>query len=313
MPKAALPFRELENIPGLRVLRDRPVKDLTTFRIGGPARLMLVPQDVAALETCLGVLERCGVPFRILGRGSNLLVSDRGVGVVLSLESLSGVRLHAVDRQGPSGGSDPGASVLVEAGAGCGLRRLVSWSACRGLGGLEGLAGIPASVGGAFFMNAGAGNVSFGGLVEEVLLTAPSGSAWLDAKEFEFSYRRTTVPEGAVVTAVRLRLKASSPVWQRKLIAEVMKRRVSSQPLGRASAGCIFRNFPDMPAGKLIDQCALKGIRRGNAQVSSVHANFIVNRGGATFGDVAGLIEKVQEEVFRKTGRELEPEVRYWN
>ncbi len=307
MRKAALPFRELENIEGLCVLRDRPVKDLTTFRIGGPARLLLVPRGLAALEQCLGVLHGCGVPFHILGRGSNLLVSDNGVGAVLSLASLSDMSVRPVDPDGSSAGS-----VIVEAGAGCGLRRLVAWSASRGLTGLEGLAGIPASIGGAFFMNAGAGSASFGRLVNEVLLTSPGGSSWVAAEEFAFSYRHATVPEGAVVTAVRLRLKVSSPALQRRRIAEVMKRRVSTQPLGNASAGCIFRNFPDIPAGKLIDRCGLKGARLGNAEVSSVHANFIINRGGATFSDVAGLVEKVREEVFRNTGRELETEVRYW-
>ncbi len=280
---------------------------LTTFRIGGPARTLIAPRTLDALEKCLEFLEKTGRRFRIIGRGSNLLVSDRGVDTVLSLEGFSDIKGESVC---DSSGED---SSTVTAGAGCGLRQLVAWCASKGIGGLEGLAGIPASVGGALFMNAGAGQVCFGDLVQEILLTSARGSYWTSGQDMRFGYRKALVPENCVVSAVRLRLRAVSPCSMRQSITSVMKKRVASQPVGQASAGCIFRNFSDAPAGLLIDRCGLKGLKRGGAMVSTIHANFIVNTGSALCRDVQELIEDIRRRVHEETGRMLQTEIRVWH
>ncbi len=278
---------------------------LTTFRIGGPAATMLIPRTLAGLEKCMDRLEATGRRYFVLGRGSNLLVSDSGVETVLSLQEF-----FAVDSQLYPHGAN---RVMVTAWAGCGLRQLVAWCARRGLGGIEGLAGIPASVGGALFMNAGASGVSFGDFVQEVLLTSSRGSAWVDRDSLRFGYRRTRLPENCIISAVRLKLDVVSPSVMKKNIVSVIRKRAASQPIGLASAGCVFKNFDDEPAGLVIDMCGLKGLRQGGAMVSPVHANFIVNTGGASSSDVLGLIETVRRRVFDETGRILKQEIRVWH
>ncbi len=278
---------------------------LTTFRIGGPATTMLIPRTLAGLEKCLERLEATGRRYFVLGRGSNLLVSDAGVKTVLSLQEFAAVESQSA--------SDRANSVIVTAGAGCGLRQLIAWCARRGLGGLEGLAGIPASVGGALFMNAGASGVSFGDFVQAVLITTSAGSSWADRDSLKFGYRRTCLPANSIVSAVRLKLYAVSPATMKRDIVSVVRRRAASQPIGSASAGCVFKNFDDVPAGLVIDRCGLKGLRQGGAMVSPVHANFIVNTGGASSSDVLGLIETVRRRVFEETGRILKQEVCVWH
>jgi len=302
-------LKELEQRDDVLIKRQVPMSGLTTFRIGGPARIVVAPRTVEAIEKCLERLNKTGRRFHVLGRGSNVLVSDHGVDTVLSLQSFSGFRVSAASVA--VGSSEK--IFTVTAGAGSGLRQLVAWCASRGIGGLEGLAGIPASIGGALCMNAGAGGVSFGDFVQEILLTSPRGSYWAGAGEMRFGYRKTRIPENCVVSAVRLRLRAVPPHTMRQNIASVMKMRAASQPLGKASAGCIFRNFNDAPAGLLIDKCGLKGLRRGGAMVSAVHANFIVNTGGASCSDVQELIEDIRMRVSVETGRTLHPEIRIWH
>ena len=302
-------MRELEQRHDIAIARQVPMARLTTFRIGGPAAMVAVPRTLDALEKCLAWFEKTGRRFRIIGRGSNLLVSDRGVDTVLSLQGFSDIEFSPAcvpDKEGKD-------AFTVTAGAGAGLRQLVAWCASRGLGGLEGLAGIPASVGGALFMNAGAGGLCFGDLVQEILLTSSRGSYWAAGREISFGYRQTKIPEKCVISAVRLRLRAVAPHSMRQSITTVMKRRTASQPLGQASAGCIFRNCSDAPAGLLIDRCGLKGLRRGAAMVSPVHANFIVNTGGASCRDVERLIEDVRFRVHEETGRMLDTEIRIWH
>ncbi len=298
-------LRELERRHDVVVASQVPMARVTTFRIGGPAATMLIPRTLAGLEKCLERLEATGRRYFVLGRGSNLLVSDSGVETVLSLREFSAVESQPY----PSDAN----SVIVTAGAGCGLRQLVAWCARRGLGGIEGLAGIPASVGGALFMNAGASGVSFGDLVQEVLLTSSQGSSWVGRDGLRFGYRKTGLPEECIISAVRLRLYVVSPSATKKNIVSVIRRRAASQPIGLASAGCVFKNFDDEPAGLVIDRCGLKGLRQGGAIVSPVHANFIVNTGGASSRDVLGLIERVRRRVFEETGRMLCQEVRVWH
>ncbi len=290
-------LRESE-IEDVEVRQDVPLSGLTTFRIGGPARTMLLPRTVSGLERCLKTFGHEDI--FCIGRGSNLLVSDNGVDTVLSLARLNGIEFH----EGAHG------KVVLTVEAGAGLRQLVTFCARLGFQGLEALAGIPASIGGALFMNAGAGGVSFCGLATEVLIVTSGGAGWIPASELEAAYRSGGVPEGSVVAAVRLVLQRGSEAESRKKIREVMKRRAATQPLGAASAGCVFRNFPDTPAGLVIDRCGLKGVSCGDAEVSAKHANFIVNRRSATYSHVMRLIDMVRERVMKETGRHLELEIR---
>ncbi len=292
----------LKTTDNIMVLHDQPMSGLTTFRIGGCARTMLLPNNVTGLEECLKHLSGTGKEFYCLGKGSNLLVSDQGVETVLSLERLCQVDILEKRDE-----------VIISAGAGTSLRRLVAICARRGISGLEALAGIPASVGGAVFMNAGASGVSFSTFLQEVLVVSARGSGWIAASELETGYRNGGLPPGAVAAWVKLKLKKDTPQEVRKRATSILKKRALSQPVGAASAGCVFRNFHDAPAGKIIDRCGLKGMRRGGAMVSPVHANFIVNTGDATCSDVLELIDVVTGRVKDQTGRTLKLELRVWH
>ncbi len=292
----------LKTTDNIMVLHDQPMSCLTTFRIGGRARTMLLPHNVTGLEECLKHLAGTGKDFYCLGKGSNLLVSDQGVETVLSLERLCQVDILEKRDE-----------VIISAGAGTSLRQLVAICARRGISGLETLAGIPASVGGAVFMNAGASGVSFSAFLQEVLVVSPRGSGWIPANELDTGYRNGGLPQGAVAAWVKLKLKKDTPQDVRKRATGILKKRALSQPVGAASAGCVFRNFHDAPAGKIIDRCGLKGVRRGGAMVSPVHANFIVNTGDATCSDVLELIDVVTGRVKDQTGRTLKLELRVWH
>ncbi len=303
-----MPRRELEKIAGLQVSTQVPLAPLTTFRIGGRAALWLRPMSVAALEKALQVLERTRPVFRIMGHGSNLLVDDRGVPAVLSLSGLSAISMEK--------------DHLV-AGAGAALSSLISFCLRRGIGGLEPLCGIPASVGGAVFMNAGANGLQFLDLVDAVLLTGPGGSRWVEPSEISPGYRSSSIPKGLVVSACRIPLKengsARAHLVRRpkgkgiEIIRQVMKKRTRTQPINLPSAGCIFKNPPGDSAGRLLDLSGLKGRSVGGAAISEKHANFIVNRGGASFRHVMELMELAADQVERDFGVRLSPEVVVWS
>jgi len=297
---------ELQAIDGLNVMHNVPLAPLTTFHIGGKARFFLVPGTISALEQALLCLKRHEQPYRILGNGSNLLIDDAGVDVVLSLRGLT---RHLAPQLQFSRGLEP-IGVMVEAGMS--LQRLLAWAVKNGLSGLERLAGIPGSVGGAVVMNAGANGKEIGSIVEAVLLTFPGESHWYPREVLEFQYRRLILPEEAVVSAVRLFLMPASPWGLIQDVKVIMRHRCSSQPIGNKSAGCVFKNPAGDSAGRLLELCGLKGRRMGDAQFSPKHANFIVNVGHARFDDVFGLMTWAKEAVFGRFGVELVPEVSIW-
>jgi UDP-N-acetylmuramate dehydrogenase len=310
-------LRDLEQVAGLEVLQGVPLAPVTSFRIGGPARVFLRPADVAALERTVAYLGRMSIEYRILGQGSNLLIDDGGVGVVLSLVRLGrfqvlvqgvGRAFSADPHHGWASGSR--CHVLVEAG--CRLRPLLAWAVRQGWQGLEGLAGIPASMGGAAAMNAGTGAAVLSDVVERLLLVTSEGSAWWSREDLSFGYRQSGIPPGAVVAAVEITLEAERPSEVRRRTCELMAHRRRAQPLGMASAGCVFRNPPGFSAGWLIEACGLKGHHIGDAEVSGRHANFIVNRGDARAADVLALMEEIRSRVWREAGVFLVPEICIW-
>ncbi len=298
-----LPCKDLHCVPGLRVQRDVPLAKFTSFRIGGQAKCFLVPGDLSSLENTLDYLYRKEIPFYVLGQGTNLLVSDKGVETVLSLKELNRVD-YAMDSHSRC--------VTLTADAGVKIRRLLAWSVKSGFGGLEDLAGIPASLGGAVRMNAGTRHGAINEVITEVRLSGPGGSRWIPASSLQADYRDIRLPQRILISGARLHLSPKSRKNLVRRVKDIMAARTRSQPLGMASAGCIFKNPKDDSAGRLIDTCGLKGRSIGGAQISSKHANFIVNTGGARAVDVVSLMLMARDQVRAIADVELTPEIAMW-
>lgn len=288
-------------LPDMTVERDVPMSRHTSFRIGGPARRMAFPESREQLVILLGLAEECGIRPFLLGRGTNLLVSDRGLDtlVIKTAERMTSIR--RLD------------DVTLEADVGVLLSRLAVYAQQAGLAGLEFAHGIPGSMGGAVCMNAGA----YGGEMKQVLRSASvlfpeAGVRTLTCEELELGYRHSLLTEHpeAVVLGAEFALTPGDPAQIRETMRELMARRKASQPLEWPSAGSTFKRPEGHFAGTLIDQCGLKGLTVGGAQVSEKHAGFLINRGGATFADMTELIRQVQQRVLDAAGVRLEPEVK---
>jgi len=274
-----------------------PLADCTTWRVGGPADLLLIPADRADLQQALRLLAAENVPWLVLGAGSNLLVRDGGVrGAVLRLSRMQGLAFAEGGR--------------VEAEAGVMLGQLIRESAWRGLAGLENLAGIPGTVGGAVAMNAGAGGQQLADVISTVTLAGVDGEETRTAASLDFDYRRCRLPAGRIVAAAELALRPGDPAELAAAIADRIAHRRRAHRVGGPNAGSVFKNPPGHAAWRLIEAAGLRGGRIGGAQFSDRHSNFIVNRGGATAADILALIELAREEVRLQTGIELETEVR---
>lgn len=271
----------------------------TTMRVGGPARVFAEPASEADLQTLLAEAGRQALPVFLLGRGSNLIVPDEGVdGLVISLGHENWQRF------------EPHPDGRIRAGAGLRLKNLCGLAIKAGFKGFEFLEGIPGSVGGALRMNAGAMGGWMFDVVEEVrLMTLQGEIRTLKKAEMHVDYRHCAELHDAIALGAWLRPAANADSADiRRQIDVYQKKRVESQPR-EPSAGCIFKNPPGSSAGRLIDESGLKGERVGDAEVSAVHANFIVNRGHATSADIIGLVRKVRARVKAAKGVDLEPEV----
>lgn len=293
-------YESFDKLSGQRmeVRREEPMSRHTTFRIGGPARRMAFPETEADLAGLLDLAWRENYPYTVIGNGSNILAADEGLDRLVINTS----RMDTVTVVGD----------LVHALAGVSLARVAVAAQKAGLTGLEFAHGIPGTLGGAVFMNAGAYDGEMCQVVERLRAWVPGkGVVTLEGKDCGFGYRHSVFQEnGAVVLMAELRLKRGDGEAVRARMEELIAKRRKSQPLELPSAGSTFKRPTGYFAGTLIDQCGLKGTAVGGAQVSEKHAGFIVNTGGATCADVLGLIEKVQETVREQAGVELEPEVR---
>ena len=280
---------------------EEPLGPHTTMGVGGPAPGFLEPRTAQELSALLREMTAAAVPFRILGAGSNLIVDDAGV--ASAVVTTSGLTAEPVRR---------GETVRAEAGVL--LPRLVRVMATLGLGGFEFLEGIPGSVGGAVFMNAGAGGRWIGDVVSEVEICSPTGElSRRTPAPADFGYRRSFVSDaGLIVAAATLKGVAGDPEAIRERIRDSRAYRVATQPLSERSSGCVFKNPPGDSAGALLDRLNVKGTAVGGAVVSERHANFIVNRGG-TGEDVLRLVDLVRERVRRDSGVELALEVIVWS
>jgi UDP-N-acetylmuramate dehydrogenase len=281
-----------------RASGERPLAPLTTWRIGGPAELYLEPSHAEELAETLAFLRKSGIPWRILGGGSNLLVADKGVrGAVVSLG-----RLNAIRR----------AEGLVEAEAGARLLEVVRVAASAGLEGFENLAGIPGRVGGAVFGNAGSRYGAIGDLVLALDLMEPDGTLRRVVPDASFfRYRASEVGDRIVVRAL-LAGSEADPRLLRARVRELVGERRRSQPGWVGNAGCVFKNPKGSAAGRLIDSAGCKGLRSGDVVVSPRHANFFENTGSGSASDVLRLVDLVRDRVRREHGVELELEVRRW-
>jgi UDP-N-acetylmuramate dehydrogenase len=270
----------------------------TSLRIGGAADFFIVPQDVEDIRLALSFAEKEQLAVVVVGGGNNLLVRDRGIrGVVLKLEGCLGrAEYHGEE---------------AVAGAGVSLSALIREAAALHLGGVECLVGIPATVGGALAMNAGTPDGWIGDFVSAVYFLHADGTLG----EFKpggggFGYRAFAAPPGAVLIGARLRLHRRPFVEIQRDIKQRLKLKKASQPLALASAGGVWKNPPGEVASRLIEKVGLKGKRLNGAEISAKHANFIVNRGGASGADVLSLMETTRERVERHFGLLLEPEIR---
>jgi UDP-N-acetylmuramate dehydrogenase len=288
---------ELERIAPGGVRAGEPMARHTSFGLGGPADLFVAPASPGAFKDAAAFLADERVPTRVIGRGTNLLVRSGGIEGCALAVSKAFTRL---ERRGSE----------VVAGSGVDLARLLSFCAERGLGGLEGLAGIPGSVGGGVLTNAGSFGASVGDRLREVVVFAAGcDSKRMAARDLDIRYRRIAVPAGRVIEEVVLGLEPRDPEAVAARQREVLESKWRTQPVGMRSAGCVFRNPEGQAAGRLIDAAGLKGTRVGGAVVSDVHANYIVNDRGATPEDVETLIAIVREKVLEHAGVELELEI----
>lgn len=285
--------------PAAVVRREEPLAAKTTMRVGGAARLYSEPASVADLQFLLRTAQERNVPVFPLGRGSNLIVPDEGVdGLVLALAQDAWVEFLPRD------------DGRVWVGAGLRLKELCGKAAVAGLVGFEFLEGIPGCVGGALRMNAGAMGGWMFDVVEEVRMISRTGEVLTMPKAaMHVDYRHCAELDTAIALGALLRPAAAAEVLEiKRQIDTYRRKRQESQPR-EPSAGCIFKNPPGNSAGRLIDECGLKGERVGGAEVSPVHANFIINREAATASDVLALIRRVRARVKENRGVDLQPEV----
>lgn len=294
--KIASIYKKLKKLKDVRVCRNEPLSKHTTFKIGGPVDVLIIPKSLNGLKDCIRI---CGkLPLFIIGNGSNILVSDRGVrGVILKLSSL----MNNIVIEGKK----------VRAGAGVLVSKLLNHTANMGLSGLEFSTGIPASIGGAVITNMGAFGQTISRLVNEIIVVNRKGEEiTIKKRDLIFGYRKSDLlMKNCVIVQVVLVLRRSKRHKIIKKIKEYLSVKREKQPISVPSAGCIFKNPKGKYAGKLIEDANCKGIRVGGAEVSKTHANYIINLGDATCEDVKKLAKIVSKKVKQKCNVQLKYEI----
>lgn len=282
------------------VYRNEPMKNHTTFRIGGPADYYLCPHSAKEIQKVVEICREEKIPYFILGNGSNLLVSDKGYrGAVIQLwKNVSDIRVDGC---------------LIEAKAGASLAKIAALALEEGLTGMEFAAGIPGTLGGAVVMNAGAYGGEMKDILKEALVMDEEGKILtLEKENLKLGYRTSIVKEkGYIVLAAVLELQPGNREDIRKLMEDLKQRRAEKQPLDMPSAGSTFKRPEGYFAGKLIMDAGLRGFSVGGAQISEKHCGFVVNTGEASASDVWNLIREVQKRVRENSGVELETEVKF--
>ncbi|MEC0330345.1 UDP-N-acetylmuramate dehydrogenase [Paenibacillus macerans] len=280
------------------VLPNEPMSKYTTWKIGGPADAMVVPENPGQLSKLVRLLHEGRIPWMVVGKGSNMLVSDRGIrGCVIRL----GSGLEQIEFDGSK----------VQAGGGASFVRLSIMAGKQGLTGLEFAGGIPGTVGGAVYMNAGAHGSDVSRIFKSADIVLETGElVTYNAEDMEFDYRHSVLHEQrGIVAKAEFTLAAGDRLEIAAAMAAYKDRRRKTQPLQQPCAGSVFRNPPGDHSARLIEAAGLKGLKVGGAEVSTLHANFIVNTGQATAEDVLALMEQIKASVEDKFGVNLVPEV----
>ncbi len=278
--------------------KEEPLAFYTTIKIGGKCKRMLFPDTEEKLISILDFLEIKEIPFFVIGGGSKLLISDKEFnGVVINLRELKEIKIIKKNDK----------KLLLKGGVGTKISQIISFGIKEGFGGLEFLAGVPASIGGAIKMNAGAFEKSISQLIKTLKIYKNKNIKTLISNENLWNYR--TFKEPGIIISAELELIKREKKEIKNLLKTYIEKRKKTQPLFEKTFGSVFKNPPSHYAGKLIEKCGLKGYQIGNAKISEQHANFIVNLGNAKFEDVLALIKLIQDKVFSKFGILLEPEV----
>ena len=286
---------------GITVKKDEPMKDHSTFKVGGPADFFVTVSSPADLTKVLSFAKTNDIPLLVLGNGSNILVKDKGIrGIVVSMVGAGTFADMCVHEN------------VIKAGAGVMLAALANKAAEAGLSGLEFAGGIPGSLGGGVYMNAGAYGGALSDVIKTITVVSPEGEIkTLDAADCHMEYRDTRfMKTGEIICSAGFELAAGNTDEIRARMKELNEQRRAKQPLEYPSAGSTFKRPVGYFAGKLIEDAGLKGFSVGGAQVSEKHAGFVINKGGATASDILELISSVQDKVFAEFGVHLEPEVR---
>lgn len=287
---------EIETI-GCTVSCLYPMKKYTWLRVGGLADLVVQPNNSGEFLELLNLLSSSNVPWVVLGEGSNTIVYDKGIsGVVISTKKLK--KIEIIDRT----------KVLAESGAILGT--ILNKTIKAGLTGFEFAAGIPGTVGGGIFMNAGANDGEIKDVVDTVWIWLRGEEIALSRSEIKFEYRKSHLPQGSVITKAMFKLEQGNSAESARSVKDYMTKRNLTQPIKMSNTGSIFKNPPQIAAGQLIEELGLKGFGIGGAKFSDLHANFIVNSGNATARDVLELIETAKREALLQRGIKLETEVR---
>ena len=281
-----------------RVLFDAPMKQFTSMKVGGPADSLLFPKDADELKKVIRFARRKKIPFLILGKGTNLVVRDKGVrGWVISLTQ--GMKKIKIDGE------------VIEAEAGLSLQRLVQFSIQKGFTGLEPFYGIPGTVGGGVAMNAGAWGAELKDVLLSVTLMKEDGEIVERSRSrLRFSYRGLVIPPSWIILKGRFQLKKGKKEETLERVKSYSEMRKRKQPLDYPSAGSVFKNPKEGPAGKWIEEAGLKGFRIGQAMVSDRHANFIINLGKAKAEEVIRVMEFIEKKIHEEKGISLEREVK---
>ncbi len=294
----------------MKILKNEPLKLHTSFRVGGPAKVYVVPEDIEELQKLIRFLHEEKLPYDIIGNGTNLLVSDAGVDhVVVEIgRALEGIELL------PEANASDEKTYYIRVLAGTLLSKAAQFAATQELSGMEALRGIPGTLGGAVTMNAGAYGTEMKDVLYSVDVLTPEGELQtLTPAELALGYRHSVIPErGYVVVAATLALRKGDPAEIQARMADFQNRRKEKQPLDKASAGSTFKRPEGYFAGKLIEDTGLRGFRHGGAQVSEKHCGFVINDGTARAADIYWLIGEVRKRVLMEQHVELTPEVKLW-
>lgn len=288
---------------GDRVLFNEPLKHHLAYQVGGPADILVFPKTEEELLWVSQFIQSHPMPLNIIGRGTNLLVKDSGLrGVTISLEG----SFQEIEKLGKT----PQGNTSVKAGGGVGKPELLNWAIKEGLTGLEFSSGVPGSIGGGIYMNAGTKYGCYGDILRELrLFDFKKGAQTFSRDQFHFGYREQTAVKETLVLWASFELRPGNRDEIQKEVNRIIQERAEKQPLDYPSCGSTFKNPEGLSAGRLIEKAGLKGLTVGGAQVSDKHANFILNKGNATAQDILDLIDQIKGRVHQQFGVTLECEV----